>query len=40
MSLGLKVHDGYGLGLEHDLGLGFAQAISLVGIKSIGKADM
>jgi len=35
MDLGLKVHDGHGLGLEHDLGLGVAQAISLVGITSI-----
>jgi len=34
MGLGLKVHDGHGLGLEHDLGLGVAQAISLVGITS------
>jgi len=34
MGLGLKVHDGHGLGLEHDLSLGVAQAISLVGITS------
>jgi len=32
MGLGLKVHVGHVLGLEHDLGLGVAQAISLVGI--------
>jgi len=35
MGLGLKVHDDHGLGLEHDLGLGVAQAISLVGITSL-----
>ena len=34
MGLGFKVHDGHGLGLEHDLGLGVAQAISLIGITS------
>jgi len=34
MGLALKVHDGNGLDLEHDLGLGVAQAISLVGITS------
>jgi len=34
IGLGLKVHDGHGLGLEHDLGLGVAQAISLVGTTS------
>jgi len=34
MGLGLKVHVGHVLGLEHDLGLGVAQAISLVGITS------
>jgi len=28
------MHVGHGLGLEHDLGLGVAQAISLVGITS------
>jgi len=32
--LGLDVHVGHGLGLEHDLGLGVAQAINLVGITS------
>jgi len=37
MGLGLKVHDGHGSGLEHDLGLGVAQAISLVGITSLGE---
>jgi len=34
MGLGLKMHVGHVLGLEHDLGLGVAQAISLVGITS------
>jgi len=32
--MGLKVHDSHGSGLEHDLGLGVAQAISLVGMGS------
>jgi len=32
--LGLDVHVRHGLGLEHDLGLGIAQAISLVWITS------
>ena len=36
MGLGLKVHVGHVLGLEHDLDLGVAQAISLVGIASLG----
>jgi len=35
MGLGLKVYDGHGLGLEHDLGLGVAQGISLIGITSL-----
>jgi len=39
MGLGLKVHDGHGSGLEHDLGLGVAQAISLVGITSYTKRE-
>jgi len=34
MGLGLKVHVDHVLGLEHDLGLGVAQGISLVGITS------
>jgi len=34
MGLGLKVHVGHVLVLEHDLGLGVAQVISLVGITS------
>jgi len=33
--LRLKIHVGHGLGLEHDMGLGIAQAISLVGITSL-----
>jgi len=32
--LGLEMHVGHGLGLVHDLGLGVAQPISLVGITS------
>jgi len=32
--LGLEMHVGHGLGLVHDLGLGVAQAISLIGITS------
>ena len=34
--LGLEMHVGHGLGLAHDLGLGVAQAISLIGITSLG----
>jgi len=32
--LRLDMHAGHGLGLVHDLGLGVAQAISLVGMTS------
>jgi len=33
--LELEMHVGHGLGLVHDLGLGIAQAISLIGITSL-----
>jgi len=34
------MHVGHGLGLVHDLGLGVAQAISLVGITLGGVGDI